>query len=329
MVLLSWIDLVVADLKDAEDHSALPHEACQSPEELIMSLEIVIPAHNEEHRIAQTLHAYSNELLQSDLTITVALDDCTDATAEIVDSYATDDDRIRAKEYPRLGKGGVLSEAFRSTDADMVAFVDADCATPPSEIEVLTSTLAQTGADIAIASRWHPTSVLPRPRPLGRRIASRGFATAVRTMFSLPYADTQCGAKVLTRGAAGRVMPLMSSRDFVFDVDLLLVARALDLQVAEVPTVWIDREGSRVRVVHDSMRMAASLGRLWLHHQVVPVKMPARPAMEIAQPAFGRATVSRIPAVVHADIPARVGVGVDVGVEVDDVLGEGGLSRAS
>lgn len=300
-----------------------------------MSLEIVIPAHNEEHRIARTLDAYSNELLQPDLTITVAMDDCTDSTAKIVDAYAAGDHRIRAKDYPRLGKGGVLSEAFRSSETDVVAFVDADCATPPSEIEVLTETLSRTGADIAIASRWHPTSVLPRPRSLGRRIASRGFATAVRTIFSLPYADTQCGAKVLTRGAAGRLMPLMSSRDFVFDVDLLLVARALELQVAEVPTVWIDRDGSRVRMVHDSLRMAASLGRLWLHHQVVPVRMPARPAIGPADtrpinpaigspdasrlgrartPSGGR-TIPRLPAALRSELLAEVE--------------EGGLSRAS
>lgn len=309
-----------------------------------MSLEIVIPAHNEEHRIAQTLDAYSSDLLRPDLTITVAMDDCTDNTGDVVDEYATADERIRAVEYPRLGKGGVLSEAFRSSEADMVAFVDADCATPPSEIEVLTQTLSSTGADIAIASRWHPTSVLPRRRPLGRRIASRGFATAVRSIFSLPYADTQCGAKVLTKQAADRVMPLMSSRDFVFDVDLLVVARALDLQVAEVPTVWIDRDGSRVRMLHDTVRMAASLGRLWLHHRIVPVRMPSRPAVGPATRPVPATAVVGSPILVSR-IPARTGVGADrledewegelqdelegeLRDELDDVR-EGGLPRAS
>lgn len=297
-----------------------------------MSLEIVIPAHNEEHRIARTLAAYSSDLLQPDLTITVAMDDCTDNTGDIVDGYAAADERIRAVEYPRLGKGGVLSEAFRSSDADLVAFVDADCATPPSEIEVLTQTLSGTGADIAIASRWHPTSVLPRHRSLGRRIASRGFATAVRKIFSLPYADTQCGAKVLTRQAAGRVLPLMSSRDFVFDVDLLLVARALQLQVAEVPTVWIDRDGSRVRMLHDTVRMAASLGRLWLHHQIVPVRMPSRPAIAPAtRPAAAPAVVANQTGVSPIPAPAAVGTArhpASRQVLCNDV-GEGGLPRAS
>jgi len=240
-----------------------------------MSLEIVIPAHNEQHRIGRTLTAYRNELRAPDLRLTVALDDCTDSTADIVAQHAGQDSRVRAIAYPRLGKGGVLTESFRSSDADVMAFVDADCATPPSEIPILTETLVATGADIAIASRWHPSSVLPRPRSIGRHIASAGFSRAVRTVFSLPFRDTQCGAKVLTRQAAHRVMPLLSSRDFVFDVDLLVTACALNLKIAEVPTVWIDQDGSRVRLLHDTTRMAASLARLWLQHRVVPVKMPA------------------------------------------------------
>jgi len=257
-----------------------------------MSLEIVIPAHNEQHRIGRTLTAYSNELVDDDLRLTVALDDCTDETRAVVERHAREDRRVRAVEFPRLGKGGVINEAFRRSDADVIAFVDADCSTPPAEIELLARTLEVTGADIAIASRWHPASVLPKPRSLPRRVASAGFARAVRAVFGLPFHDTQCGAKVVTRRAAERVMPLVSSRDFVFDVDVLVTARALGLTVAEAPTVWIDRDGSRVQVLRDTARMAASLGRLWLHHRIVPVRMPAR---GVPGPAAATPTTTTVP----------------------------------
>lgn len=254
-----------------------PGRARPHPVEGPPSVEIVIPAHNEQHRIGRTLRAYS-ELVRRDLVITVALDDCTDRTRGVVEDHARRDPRIRIRSYPRLGKGGVIAEAMRASTADLVAFVDADCATPPAEVELLAETITATGADLAIASRWHPSSVLPRRRPRSRQLASVGFQRLVRRVFSLPYFDTQCGAKVLTREAAQRIVPLLSSRDFVFDVDLLVTARALDLAVAEMPTVWIDQDGSRVEAVRDSLRMTASLGRLWLHHRVVPVQMPARSA---------------------------------------------------
>jgi hypothetical protein len=77
------------------------------------------------------------------------------------------------------------------------------------------------------------------------------------------------------RKAARRLVPVMSSRDFLFDVDLLLTARSLGMRVEEIPTIWIDRAGSKLDARRDTQRMAASLLRLWLHHRVLPVDPPA------------------------------------------------------
>jgi hypothetical protein len=76
---------------------------------------------------------------------------------------------------------------------------------------------------------------------------------------------------VLRRELVQAVVPLLSSRDLLFDVDLLVTARQLGFHILEVPTVWVDQPGSRIGVVRDSRRMAASLLRLWLHHRVLPV----------------------------------------------------------
>ena len=97
----------------------------------------------------------------------------------------------------------------------------------------------------------------------------------MRTLFRLPYADTQCGAKVIRREVVSRVVPLMSSRDFLFDVDLLVLARRLGFELVEVPTVWIDQAGSKVRALGDTMRMLASAVRLWIHHRTMPVSLDA------------------------------------------------------
>ena len=237
-----------------------------------MSLDIVIPAHNEEQRIERTLHAYRAGFPQEDVRFHVALDGCRDRTAEVVRSHAGHDHRIVLHEYPKLGKGGVLMETFRRCDADLVGFVDADCATPPSELARMTHMVATT--DGVIGSRRLPASVTPSVRGAGRSFTSTGFALGIRALFHLPYADTQCGAKVIHRRVAERVVPLMSSRDFLFDVDLLVVARTLGFEMVEVPTVWIDQRGSKVRAMPDSLRMMASALRLWIHHRTVPIEGP-------------------------------------------------------
>lgn len=225
-----------------------------------MRLDIVIPAHNEEHRIDRTLRAYRTGCPDPDVRFLVAADACTDRTAEIVRSHAERDPRVQLFEYPKLGKGGVIAETFRWSDADLVGFVDADCATPPAELLRLAD--AAQHADGAIASRHHPASVLPRRRTRVRRVTSAGFAFGVRRLLGLPYHDTQCGAKVLRRSAVERIVPRIGATDLLFDVDLLLAARATGQRIVEVPTVWIDQDGSRVDAVADTRKMGLSLVRM-------------------------------------------------------------------
>src|SRR5215212_5457664 len=115
-----------------------------------------MPAHNEEQRIDRTLTAYRASC-DGEVRILVALDSCTDRTPEIVREHAEQDPRVRVMEYPKLGKGGVIAETFRRADAELIGFVDADCATPPRELLRLAEVAGQT--DGAIASRRHSASL--------------------------------------------------------------------------------------------------------------------------------------------------------------------------
>lgn len=245
-----------------------------------MRIDVVIPAHNEEARIDRTLDLYRQEDLGGQTRILAALDGCSDRTATIVRRHAHEDPRIQVLELPKLGKGGALMEAFRSCTADLVAFVDADAATPPSELRRLIQAMSG-GTDLAIASRRHPASVTPCSRPTSRRLSSAGFAFGIRRLFGLSFRDTQCGAKVIRGSALHRIVPLLSSRDFLIDVDLLVTAEALGLAVVEVPTIWLDQEGSQLHALHDARRMALSAFRLWLHHRVLPIEPSAAPAAVI------------------------------------------------
>jgi glycosyltransferase involved in cell wall biosynthesis len=234
-----------------------------------LRLDIIFPAHNEAHRIDRTLNAYRCRIEDPAVRFFVALDNCTDGTEAVVLRHAKVDSRVEIIRYPKLGKGGVIMETLRRCEGELVGFVDADCATPPAEFLRLAE--AVDAAHVAIATRWHPAAVLPSPRPFARKLASRLFARGVRALFDLPYRDTQCGAKVMRRAVAQAVVPLMSSRDFLFDVELLVVSRQLGLRVVEVPTVWVDRAGSRLSAGRDGRRMVLSALRLWLQTRVLPV----------------------------------------------------------
>src|SRR3954465_5918173 len=107
-----------------------------------------MPAHNEEDRIDRTLRAYRSACPDAGVHFLVALDSCTDRTPDIVRAHEREDERARSFEYPKLGKGGVIAETFKRSDAELVGFVDADGATPPRELLRLAAAARQGGGAI-------------------------------------------------------------------------------------------------------------------------------------------------------------------------------------
>jgi glycosyltransferase involved in cell wall biosynthesis len=215
---------------------------------------IVVPAYNEERRIGGLLEALADF---EGAVIVVA--DGTDRTADLVRDFAGEhpDLALACLEFPeRLGKGGGIIAGFRAATTPYIGFMDADGSTSPGEMARLFAYLAD--ADGAIASRWCPGAVVPvRQGPL-RRLQSRAFNLLIRLLFDLPYADTQCGAKVFRRDALAPVLDEMTLAGFEFDVELLWRLARRGTRVVEVPTVWYDQGGSKVHG-GDSMQMLRRL----------------------------------------------------------------------
>jgi hypothetical protein len=114
------------------------------------------------------------------------------------------------------------------------------------------------GADGAIGSRWVDGSTLTVKQGILRRIESRGFNLLIRLLFGLSYHDTQCGAKVFTKEAVGRVLPQMAATGFEFDVELLWRMKNAGFRIREVPIEWQNKGDSRVKK-RDMLRMVLGL----------------------------------------------------------------------
>jgi dolichol-phosphate mannosyltransferase len=215
---------------------------------------IVIPAYNEEHRITSFFDAID----RFDGKIIVVCDG-TDATADIVDSIAArrPDLTIQCLRFDhRLGKGGGVLAGLRASVTPCVGYFDADGSTGIDEIRHLFLSLSN--ADGAIGSRWLPGANLQVRQGLLRRLESRAFNLLIRVLFGLNYHDTQCGAKVFKKSAIDAILPMMRSRGFEFDVELLWRLRKAGYRVDEVPIEWQNKGDSHVRKT-DMIRMLAGL----------------------------------------------------------------------
>jgi len=234
------------------------------------SLLLLIPAYNEEHRIAPVLEAYAEHFIRhypGKFQLVIVLNGCRDNTLGVVRAAEHRYLCISHLEFAApIGKGGALIEGLKLAPlADLIGYVDADGATPPAAFLDLVTACAARKADCVIASRWMDGSTINVAQTRDRRLASRLFHAFVEGFFWMGIRDTQCGAKVMRRAVVETVQPHLRLADLAFDVNLLYSIQRAGFSVQEVPTVWTDQSGSKVAFnFRTSLNMLLSLVRLRL-----------------------------------------------------------------
>jgi dolichyl-phosphate beta-glucosyltransferase len=223
------------------------------PSTTTLDLSIVIPAYNEEARIRPTLTEYLEHFsaaFKERFEVVVVLNGCVDNTRGVVEDISKSWPQVRIIEFPRpMGKGGAIWEGMAIARGELIAFVDADNMVRAPETAKLVSALET--HDVAIADRFSGSGSGGN-QPLLRRAISVASRQWVRRFLSLPFSDTQCGAKAFRAPVWRAVAPRVEERGWAFDLDVLAHVQRLSLSVAEVPVKWQHiHEGSKVQAWKD------------------------------------------------------------------------------
>jgi dolichyl-phosphate beta-glucosyltransferase len=137
--------------------------------------------------------------------------------------------------------------------------VDADNKTPISEFDKFEPEFAA-GYDLVIGSRALRDSRVERPQPLYRRIGSKVFGLGMHALVGLSgIVDTQCGFKFFRKEAADAVFARQRIDGYMFDVEILYIASAMRLRIAQVPVRWRDDADSRYDLVRGTLQNLTEL----------------------------------------------------------------------
>ncbi len=225
---------------------------------------VVIPAYNESFRIAKSLRTVLTYLADQDYPADVLLvdDGSTDNTAAVARSLASEFPNLHVETIPHGGKAAAVLWGLEHATGDRVLFADADLATPITYLAAFRAA-ADEGADVVIGSReGQEASRIGEPE--FRHLMGRGFNALVRLLLLPGIHDTQCGFKLFTAEARDEILPrLLLYRDVdgeisapkvtAFDVELLVVARRLGMEIVIVPVTWTYGEQSKVNPIGDTV----------------------------------------------------------------------------
>jgi dolichyl-phosphate beta-glucosyltransferase len=228
-------------------------------------LSLIIPAYNEVARILQTVAEARDYFHARQLPCEIIVSaDGTDGTRETVREYAatasqrdSDIKVIGSKE--RRGKGIGIRDGVRLASGDIVGFSDADNKTPISEFDRIAPVLLQ-GHDVVIGSRGLRESRIDRRQSLHRRLGSKGFGVLMHACVGLDdIIDTQCGFKFFKGDVARDLFQHQQIDGYMFDVEILYIARQRGYSIMQVPIRWRDDGDTRLELVRGNLQNVRDL----------------------------------------------------------------------
>lgn len=241
---------------------------------------LILPAYNESRRIGASIDSASEYFKRRGLSheIIVAADG-TDGTRELVAEMARTRPALSVLGTPeRRGKGRGIREAVARAAGYFIGFADADDKTPISEFDVIRPHLER-GYDLVIGSRGLADSRVEKKQKFYRRLGSRGFWLLLQVVMPLHgIRDTQCGFKFFQHAVAKDLFARQRIDGYMFDVEILYLARCSGYAVEQVPVRWRDDNDSRLNLIAGNLRNLVDVFRIRLG------SYPPRPQGLVAVP---------------------------------------------
>jgi glycosyltransferase involved in cell wall biosynthesis len=236
---------------------------------------IIIPCYNESERLPRCeLVAFleANSWASVGFVNDGSADDTIGVLRELQSQYPERIDVLDLEQ--NVGKGeavrrGILDSLNR--DYELVAFLDADFATPPEALQEMFEA-ARPEHWVIFGARVHRAGASIE-RDAARHYVGRAFASLASLTLDISLYDTQCGAKLFARDLVSDLFSEPFLTRWLFDLEILMRLRKLvgqeefDKLVYEHPlSEWVEKGDSRIRfrdavaVPYDLLRIRLAYG---------------------------------------------------------------------
>lgn len=212
---------------------------------------IVIPTLNEAENIIHLLNRIRSAMHGLPYYLCIVDDGSRDGTSDRVLAFKRSDNSVpthiiqRRKGHFGSQRGVAvwtgLQYGFRHSNCNVFVEMDADLSHRPEELRMGIDAIRVSGYNVAIASKYQPTSqVLGRPR--GRRALSRVANTIVRALISRQVGDYSNGYRFYDRECVAMICGhrlRYGSPIYLSEVLALLMAHRM--RICEFPSTYVGR----------------------------------------------------------------------------------------
>lgn len=207
------------------------------------SLSVVIPAHNEEGSIEETVRTLEGALATAGIPheIIVVNDHSSDGTGAILDSLARTFPSVTPIDNP--GEGGfgrAVVCGLNAFTSDYVVIVMADLSDSPEDVVRFYQTAVDQGVDCVFGTRFSSGGAV-YDYPVAKLFFNRLGNALVQVLFGIRYNDATNAFKLYSREAIAGLRPFLSPH-FNLTLELPLKAIVRGYSYAIVPNSWRNRK---------------------------------------------------------------------------------------
>lgn len=223
-----------------------------------MTVSLIIPAYNEEKRLGAFLEYivdYISQRQQDIHEIIVVDDGSSDATVKVAEKFSSRLPLRILKHTQNKGKGAAVQTGVMAASGDYIIFMDADGATPISELPKMTDALNE--AQVAVGSRWMTGSQTERHSFL--RKLSGFIYRKYMSLFGLGKIDTMCGFKGYHKDVARQLFSNLIEERWLFDAEIAYQAVKTGYTIKNFPIKWVSKDGSKI----DTKTLIKTAFQIW------------------------------------------------------------------
>lgn len=237
-------------------------------------ISVVIPAYNEEGVILSTIHELVNflssnvGLTENSFEIIVVDDGSQDTTAKKIDEAMQQYPMVKKISLEKnLGKGNAVRVGMLQSVGDYCLFIDADHSVSIENFQKFYE--KRTDFDILIGSIYHSDVgySVTDSNSFMRKFFRKMYRNIPRKLFQLEVNDTQRGFKFFSRKAVDLIFPVLKERGYVFDIEILVLAKKNKLAVAEVPVSWSNPYNPKINLLQYA-KITFGIARVYIRHYI-------------------------------------------------------------
>jgi len=243
---------------------------------MINALSIIFPLFNEENRLPQLFKEIKKFSIKNKFIIELIFvdDGSIDNSLILIKKFKKENIKkidIKIIKYKKnRGKGYALKQGVLIANKKWILTMDIDLSVSLKQIDSwVKNRFIKNGNNIFFGSRLLKKSniIAKKYRVFTGNIFNILLRLIINDKF-LNIKDTQCGFKLYEKSLAKIIFKNIKENGYIHDVEILILIRKKKFRVYELPVDWTHKDGSKINIIKDSIKMLIDLFHLKLRYKL-------------------------------------------------------------